>query len=617
MIHQMVALLRWQFHKNAAVDILLVLLMICIFVLEFQYTELTPVQDGILPWDLEDSSPLGFDYWLLLGEVIGSAIILYIFGRRFYDPLDNRIMYGPIPLEPDMLVATLIIQVFIVNFMIGLTVVVHDYLLSLFLVNSMTDQAQFNYLEWFDETLYALFVSCTVAFSATLRPLHYVVMALIHGLNYWTEHHDIGIDYRYIQLLICLLCSGFSVIFFRRAYQPSITMSRSPVKKRLRSLTQRRQFQLIVFVLLLTPLFMLANRQEAVDVPVLESIIEARNKAISAVEGQEKRISQYFTYVFHKADQAYFDQLITVSDRLYEDLCAELNVEPSMDGIHIFIRESEDHLLGSANGKHVVLNTATLSSEDLGEIKSTFRHELAHVIINQLADYRFEYRKDILGAFIHEGIAELIENYWQAPDDTVQDSLALTTHSYDRAFTDIVKEAGWFAPYDYGLHYSYGHLFWYEFHKQFGRESLIELIQAIGRLDDIDQGYASFNFLYLKAQDLGMNLSPVVAAVTKHLQDRLKRNDLQQYAEVLQHIKFRQQEDGRIIIPYHFAPDIRLICEFRAKSKISSTIRSAEPMSSGTGKGYVCESPGDYYRMALSISKTDQWWYRTPWMLPE
>ena len=187
---------------------------------------------------------------------------------------------------------------------------------------------------------------------------------------------------------------------------------------------------------------------------------------------------KYFVISFREESKPIAELLQREADGVYIKLLRELKIDPAEYRRQIFIQKLDDHFHGQASGNHIFINDNSGKDElDSEHILNTLRHEIAHVIVTRLTQGLLREKRDILNAFVHVGIAELIENDWQKPSEFMLRSSAMTLAASKLELEEMIERADYFASWDYNLQYQFCHIFWYQFVDKNGIDGLVSFLK--------------------------------------------------------------------------------------------------------------------------------------------
>lgn len=333
----------------------------------------------------------------------------------------------------------------------------------------------------------------------------------------------------------------------------------------------------------------------------LSPIQKVRKELMSSIRqlrNHENMDTRNFSFKFQQEHQWIADELSTFAEQEWKQLHQEFGIRFSEESpIDVFIKQSDEHTLGSTRGAFIIINSATISSSynKKATLKRTFRHELAHVLINRLSDYQFVDKADILGGFFHEGLAELVERNWNANDTALTREAALHYKTYDQDLIALLPKLGRFSEYDYDLNYSLGYVFWGEFVKIYGRGKVKNFLLALEELGEEDDQYKGLPFLFHKANAAKIDLYKVFQASKLAMSTVHEELDDQMILDTqpLKNFKAVRLESNLILIPYEFQNQAHALCKFREKDSIHTSTEKIKKWSYQGRMGGLCNPPGN------------------------
>ncbi len=542
----------------------------------------------------------------LLGELISWIILLAVFRRTVLRDLDDRDYFSQHPINYKVHFLGKCFCVCLLLILINLIDALINQLFGVYYGNSLGSFIENDVLENLSVYLTgSLFASGFILLLALFQPWHFALLiGMIAGVFQAIDNQLIMEDqvpFLSDKFQTSLVWAPVPWLLGMFVFEWKMTRTSASAKflstRRLRWLKKLHIIKLGAVVITLACLYftidMINDHKSNSPIKKLRNNLKA---SLRQLRNQESAGSRYFSFKFQKESQWLFEQLSRYADQEWQLLHKEFDMlVDEHSKINVFIKISDEHTFGSTRGSFVVINAETINSsyDKKTTLNKTFRHELAHVLINHKSDYQFVYRKNIFGDFFHEGLAELVERNWNTNNTELIDEAALHYKIYDQDLVNLIPKLGRFSEYDYHLNYSLGYVFWSQFVKMYGREKVNDFLWILGDKLAQDREYEGLQFLYHKASIAEIDLYKVFHATKKTLDLALESIDVQVKAQTqgLKNFKATRLESHKILIPYEFQNHTRAFCKFRKKDTLQSSKEKVEPWNYQGRIGGLCNTP--------------------------
>ncbi len=571
------------------------------------------------------------------------CLFLAIFCRSIFRDLENQTYFNQHPVNYQQHYLGKCFYIYFVYILISLISFAIPLLHSFYYADSLTS---FNLSTLFDHLSIDLstgfFMTGIVLFSSLFRPLHYGVLicivsvffylaqswpAISHLLPSFDEEYPAPLPFIIYAPIFWLL--GMLMFEWKMVIAPK--QKTSFLSGKLTWLKKLRGFKWITFTIpfiLLAVIFKMAFSE--VETIGLESSPYQKAKAefmesVQQVKNQTKQQSKYFSFNFQKNNQWIYKTLSSYVDSEWEQLHKEFFIPSPKQAaykIDVFIKTSQKHQLGSTRGAFVVLNAETINNslDKNTTLKEVFRHELAHVIVNQLSAYHFSDRTDIMGNFFHEGLATLVDHNWNPDDTAIIQEAALHFKVFDQTLFELIPKLGNFSRYAYKLNYSLGYVFWGEFVKLYGQQKAQAFLSQLGEYADEDYQYAGINYLFYKSKLADIDLFKVFYATKQVLASSFNQLDplIKKEALYFKNFKVARLNQQELLAPYPLQTNFNQ-CLFRKKGTFSIDSSILHQKNFSERKGGVCKiSKATPDEMQINIIFNNGLIFYSPWIdIPE
>ncbi len=633
MINACLSSLQWETKLSFSRDVIVVLIMglLSYFGLFFDF-----------PFQEQQQIPYGGLSEFIMVLIIWN-ILLAIFSRTITRDLDQRLFFNPFPIHYRLYVLGKCLYLFLILLLITSIEVVLRLAHQLHYGSSLIPANYHDIIEeFYTGNSENVFITGLIVFVSLFRPFHYVLIVLILSAVFYASKTWPELAYAIPTLTMedrqfgPSLAYGFglcaiSLFLFERKmiYKPRLkSRSGKRIKQWLLELHIAKWAPVLLTLLLISASTYLVYERfdETGSDSAFRLAGQALSKSIQPLRNQNYTETAYFSFNNAQQDQWIADLLMPDTDWEWQQLHHEfgLDFDPERQRIDIFIKPSQQHQLGSTRGAFIIINTDPVSQHsDTAEsrIKNTFRHELTHVLINELSSNQFQIRNDILNGFLHEGLATLAENHWDNDQQVIINQAALYYGTLDQDFFELLPKIGFFSEYDYSLNYSLGYVFWSEFVKRYGRKKATRWLIQLGEPDPEDYQFSGIWYLFHKAALQDIDLYQIFYASRQILEktyQKINPGD-QQLAIQLQHLKTVRLTKQEILLPYVFKPEQLATCHFRKKNALTTQSTDVVDRDFSGTQGGVCADPGgNPEQMQVTIRLQNGLWYYSPWIeIPE
>lgn len=558
--------------------------------------------------------------------VITWCLFLAIFCRSVTRDLDDREYFSQHPLYYRYHYIGKCIYIFLV---LGIVSVMEFFILLLHALHYSSSLVALELADlvnnlWMN-LCQSLFIAGVILFVSLFRPFHYALLIVIVSAVYfsfqtWPVLEPINAVFLFYSLnalpyltSASFFCFSGMLIFERKmklapkTAKPFFALKARWLKKLRISLWAPT---VCTFLVAGTALYVTINQNEGDDELSAwsEAVIDFK-RSVRKIKNQQSAQTVYFSYQFNSNNVQIFEVLAESSDSEWKKLHEEffITFEEGRSVIDVFIKASQKHQLGSTRGSYVVINAAAISTaveKKRAKLQRVLRHELAHVLINEISRYKFIANTEILGGFLHEGLATLVEHHWIPNDEVLIAEAALHYQVFDKTFYELLPQLVHYKEYDYMLNYSLGYVFWGEFVKIYGQQKVRDFLRQLGKDDVDDMHYERIWFLFHKASLANIDLYKVFHASKKTLRSAYEQLDSRYKTDTakLADFKVTRMNEKEILIPYQFARPELIYCVFRQKNSLMTVaVRLQEKDYSGR-KGGLCKiTEGNQDEVQLSI----------------
>ncbi|GEM_PF-2067267 len=585
------------------------------------------------PFTPDDSEDLS-DIAELAAILVQWCIVLAVFSRTVLRDMDNREYFNQHPLNYRYHFTGKCVYIFLVitiwdliGFGIRLS---HDlyYSNSLTVLNVYDTSAEF-----FQEIPRTIFTASFILFISLFRPLHYALIigiesASFYAIQTWpsieskvplsTEDYFPNLLWGFIFWLL-----GALLFEARMTEHPrEIASSWGQRWKRIKQVRALRWTPVILAAATASASFSLAKNET--EISPIEKMKAGLMDSVRHLEDQSSSNTDHFSFKYATQNQWIKEELSATSDFVWKQLHDEFSMPLRSDlNIDVFIKASEKHMLGSTRGSFIVINAETIAASNNSKtvLQNTLRHELAHVLINQISDFQFLSRTDIFHSFLHEGLAQLVEYNWQSDDPALIREAALHYKVFDERLLNLIPELDYFDDYDYALNYSLGYVFWGEFVKIYGREKVREFLEQLGKEHDRDGYYEGAQFLFYKVDLAEVDFYKVLHATTATLGAAYEGLDDHMKLETkgLKEFKAARLSEKTLLIPYYFETAKSARCVFRRKDALTTRSVQLKPKDYSGRTGGICSIPEvDLDQVQVSVKYGNGVKFRSRWSnIPE
>lgn len=562
------------------------------------------------PYNEPEATPESNKLGKLFNFIVGQIIIFMVFRYAIFRELDDREFFNrtPIGYKSYFLGKCL--------FLLIVSIAGDVFAYSIY---AAADVYYGNSLETYSASRFAdklpkhasdsLFSAVFIFFAALCRPFHYAVLiAVITGL-YWlvdTKPAYAGYlpffssayqaDLAWTPLFLVAGMYGFEI---RMRSQPSKISANRSFRKRFRWLIRFKIGRVMAVVVTLVCFgfgIYVSIPQESL--PTAGQLEKRFFSSLTPLYNKNSLSTSSFTFSFEQQNRWIAESAEKYIDREWRRLQDEFGVsfDPA-DTLDVFIKPSDDHVLGSTRGAYIVINSNTVSVSENKQktLRATIRHELTHVLINRLSDYRLVEKERILNSFLHEGLAQLAELEWRTDENRLNREAALHYRAYDLQLIELLPKMEHYGDYDYDLNYSFGYVFWSRFVHTFGRQKIKDFLVALAKKEPDDKDFEGTQFLFHKAALAGIDLYPILEDSKRQLLADSRDIDKSVLEQVmgLKKPKVLSVEKDSVLIPYRFDKSLRVRCFFRNKDSLQTRKQWLEPWPYQWQEGGICHAPKD------------------------
>lgn len=573
--------------------------------------------------------------------LVSCCIFLAVFCRSIFRDLDDREYYNQHPLNYQQHFIGKCIYISLVFVVISLIDFVIPLIRNIYYSSSLVTYSFSNLLDSLIFDLSSgLYMAGLLLFASLFRPFHYALLIILVSAIFY-----LGETWPSIKPLLPAFSikptSPLPYLFFVPIYWLlgmiifNQRMVLAPKKKTsliikklawLKKIHISKWIPIAITATLVMIIFRTASEQIDVETSPFESARAELAQSVYRIKNQTSLNSEYFSFKFQKHNQWIFEELSNYADSEWKSLHKEFSIpfnEEDIYMIDVFIKASQQHQLGSTRGSFVILNADAInaSANKKQTLKKTFRHELAHVLINQLSQYQFSIRTDILGGFLHEGLATLVEHNWNPNDENSIKEAALHFKTFDQTLFEILPKSGYFSQYDYRLNYTLGYVFWGEFVKLYGQQKVQYFLSTLGSYDEEENQFSGISFLFHKANLANIDLYKVFHKSRMTLESSYTKLDtpIATDTKQLKDFKAARLDKDKLLIPYQFINPANVYCLFRKKESLDIENQPLQEKDYSGRKGGLCKIPQETAdEVQLIIRFKNQINFYSPWIdVPE
>lgn len=573
--------------------------------------------------------------------LISCCIFLAIFCRTIFRDLDDREYYSQHPLNYRQHFFGKYIYICVIFVLISSIDLLIPLLRDIYYSSSLV---AYDFSDLLDALAYdlstGLYMAGLLLFVSLFRPFHYAfLIATVSAVFYLAQTWPYIKDWLPIftlersKLLPYLLYSPIFCLLGMILFEHRMTLAPKQKKAFFKKLSWVKKAHplkwvpTLIMLMMVGLIFRLVGNQIDLESSPFESARTEFMQSVRQIKNQTSLPSEYFSFKFQKDNQWIFEELSKYADKEWEMLHKEFSIPFKKEDqyqISVFIKASQKHQLGSTRGSFIVINAETLnaSANKKSALKRTFRHELAHVLINHLSQYQFSIRRNILSSFLHEGLATLVDHNWDPNDKKLIEEAALHFKTYDQSFFEMLPKLGYFSPYDYRLNYSLGYVFWAEFVKLYGQKSVKTFLNQLGKYDEEESQFEGISFLFHKSNLAKIDLYKAFHASKLKLDASYKTFDpsIKMETKRLKHFKAARLNKNEILIPYPFTTANRVHCLFRKRGSLLDEEEAIFQQKEFSGrKGGICTLPKENMNeVQLLIRLKNELIFYSPWIaVPE
>ncbi|MBK8816145.1 MAG: hypothetical protein IPN42_11910 [Methylococcaceae bacterium] len=588
---------RWEFKagtiRNCVFISIIVLLTLFGTFTDFPYSPLEKNQEG---------EKIG----RLFNFLTMQLIILMVFRYAIFRELDDREFFNqhPIDYKSHYLGKCLFLLVMsVAGDVLAFSVYdVADYYYG----NSLGTYSASSFTNKLPTHLSNSLVGAAFIFLAALcRPFHYAVLIAVLTAGFWAvdSHPEIGVYLPFFSTGYGANLIWAPFLLFFGMYWFEWRMIRQPAKqakflsntrfKRLKKLKLNRLLPITMTLVCLGLAVYVARPQP--KMPTNRQLENRLFSTLSPLYDQELIETSYFNFSFEKQNRWIAESAAEYADRTWRQLHEEFGVAFDESAtLDVFIKASDEHALGTTRGAFIIINANTVNAADdkQSTLNATLRHELTHVLINRLSQYRLVDKNGILSSFLHEGLAQLAEHRWNVNEAHLKQEAALHYNVYGLEILELLPKLERYSEFDYDLNYSLGYVFWTEFVNTYGRHKIKDFLKALADDDPDDKNFEGVQFLFHKAALANIDLYQLLQNSKRQFVLNLAGIDQQilLQAQQLKKPKTLRLPDDTILIPYRFEKSQRIRCIFRKKDSLETRKEWAKTWIYHDYTGSLCHS---------------------------